>query len=103
SHADPGVETEAVAGPIAHQNRLTADGECPGGEVGALRIPARVHPEIHEELEAIGEAVPETEVEVEGARPAWPLAGQIGGAAAEAEGEQQAFASVHLAPRRPPV
>src|SRR5438132_9842872 len=73
--ADPGVEAEPVAGAIADEHRLSTDGERPRGEVGALRVPARVYPEIHEELEAIREAIPETEVEIEGARPARSLAG----------------------------
>src|SRR2546429_4369801 len=48
THANPSVEAEPVAGAIAHQHRLSPDGESPRGEVEALRVSARVHSEVHE-------------------------------------------------------
>src|SRR5205085_3087622 len=57
---------------------------------------ARVDGEVHEELEAIREAVSETEIEIEGPGAAGALVGEVRRSATEPEGEEKSLPRVDL-------
>src|SRR5207302_6758545 len=62
AESDAEVEVETVAGAVADQDRLAAHGPGPGADGCTVVRAAFVGAEIHEHLEAVGEAVAEPEV-----------------------------------------
>src|SRR2546425_6826981 len=82
------VDVEPIARAVADEHGLTAHGPGPRAYGIAGVGAADVRVEVHEHLEAVGEAVADTKIKVGGAQARGPFVGKIKRAAAQTEGEE---------------
>src|SRR2546430_10094197 len=90
------VDVEPIARAVADEHGLTAHGPGPRAYGIAGVGAADVRVEVHEHLEAVGEAVADAEVKIGGAQAHGPFVGKIKRAAAQTEGEEESLARLRL-------